>query len=52
LLSGWTLVGVAFVLLGIAARLGGVALLYRPELSRQLMAWLTKQNASATHGQR
>src|SRR5215217_7474102 len=44
LLAGWTPVGVAFVLLGIAALLGGAALLYRPELPRQLIAWLTKQD--------
>jgi len=44
LLSGWTLVGVASVLPGITALLGGVALLHRPELPRQLMAWLTKQD--------
>src|SRR5215217_4952766 len=44
LLAGWTPVGVAFVLLGIAALLGGAALLYRPELRRQLIAWLTKQD--------
>jgi hypothetical protein len=31
------------LLLGIAALLGGVALLYRPELSRRLVAWLTKR---------
>jgi len=36
--------GVVFVLLGIAALLGGVALLYRPELPRRLVAWLTKQD--------
>jgi hypothetical protein len=52
LLAGWTLVGVAFVLLGIAALLGGVALLYRPELPRRLVAWLIKTRRSATHGQR
>ena len=43
-ISGWTLVGVASVLPGITALLGGVALLHRPELPRQLMAWLTKQD--------
>jgi hypothetical protein len=37
LLAGWTLMGVAFLL-------GGVALLYRPELPRRLVAWLTKQD--------
>jgi len=42
LLAGWTLVGVALQLLGIAALLGGIALLYRPELPRRLVAWLTK----------
>jgi len=44
LLAGWTPVGVVFLLLGIAALLGGVALLYRPELPRRLVAWLTKQD--------
>ena len=38
--SGW----VPFVLLGIAALLGGVALLYRPELPQRLVAWLTKRD--------
>jgi hypothetical protein len=42
LLAGWPHLGVAFLLLGIAALLGGVGLLYRPELPRRLMAWLTK----------
>jgi hypothetical protein len=37
-------VGVASMLLGVAALLGGVALLYRPELPRRLMAPLTKQD--------
>ena len=32
------------LLLGIAALLGGVALLYRPELPRRLVAWLTKRD--------
>ena len=36
--------GVVFLLLVIAALLGGVALLYRPELPRRLVAWLTKQD--------
>ena len=36
--------GVAFLLLGIAALLGGVALLYRPELPRRLLAWVTKRD--------
>jgi hypothetical protein len=36
------LVRVAFLLLGVAALLGGVALVYRPELPRRLIAWLTK----------
>ena len=44
LLAGWTPVGVVFLLLGIAALLGGVALLYRPELPRRLVAWLTKRD--------
>jgi hypothetical protein len=44
LLAGWSLVGAALLLLGIAALLGGVALLYRPELPRRLMAWLTKRD--------
>jgi hypothetical protein len=43
LLAGWTYVGVAFVLLGVAALLGGVVLLYRPELPRRLVAWLTRR---------
>ena len=30
--------------LGIAALQGGVALLYRPELPRRLVAWLTKRD--------
>jgi hypothetical protein len=42
LLAGWTLVGVAFLLLGIVALLGGFAFLYRPELPRRLVPWLTK----------
>jgi hypothetical protein len=33
----------AFLLLGVAA-LGGVALLYRPELPWRLVAWLTKRD--------
>jgi hypothetical protein len=44
LLAGWTPMGVVFLLLGIAALLGGVALLYRPELPRRLVAWLTKRD--------
>jgi hypothetical protein len=36
--------GVAFLMLGIAALLSGVALLYRPELPRQLLAWLIKRD--------
>jgi hypothetical protein len=43
-LDGWTLMGVAFLLLGISALLAGVALLYRPELPRRLLAWLTKRD--------
>jgi hypothetical protein len=42
-LYGWTLLGVTALLLGIAALLSGVALLYRPDLPRQLLAWLTKR---------
>jgi hypothetical protein len=37
-------VGGALLLLGVAALLGGVALLYRPELPRRLVAWLTKRD--------
>jgi hypothetical protein len=44
LLDEWSLVGVPFLLLGIAALLGGVALLYRPELPQRLVAWLTKRD--------
>jgi hypothetical protein len=44
LLAGWSLVGAALLLIGIAALLGGVALLYRPELPRRLMAWLTRRD--------
>jgi len=36
-------VGIAFLLLGIAALLGGVALLYGPESPRGLVAWLIKR---------
>jgi len=43
LLAGWTLVGGAFLLLGVAALLGGVVLLYRPELPRRLVARKTKR---------
>jgi hypothetical protein len=50
LLAGWTPVGVVFLLLGIAALLGGVALLYRPELPRRLVAWLT--NKTICHSRR
>jgi hypothetical protein len=46
LLAGWTLVGVSSLLLGIAALLGGVALIYRPELPRRLIGWLIKQEDS------
>jgi hypothetical protein len=42
LLLGWALTGVMLLLLGIAALLAGVALLYRPELPRRLLTWLTK----------
>jgi hypothetical protein len=48
LLAGWTLVGVPFLLLGIAALQGGSALLYRPELPRQLVAWLTTRDLTLT----
>jgi hypothetical protein len=34
--------GGTFLLLGVAALLCGVALLYRPELPRRLVAWLTE----------
>ena len=44
LMDGWTVVGIPFLLLGIAALQGGVALLYRPELPRRLVAWLTKRD--------
>jgi hypothetical protein len=44
LLAGWTLVGFVLLLLGAAALLAGVALLYRPELPRRLVAWLTKRD--------
>jgi hypothetical protein len=37
-------VGGALLLLGIAALLGGVALLHRPELPRRLMAWLINRD--------
>jgi hypothetical protein len=37
-------VGVAFLLLGVAALLAGVALLYRPELPRRLLVWVTKRD--------
>jgi hypothetical protein len=37
-------VGVPFLLLGIAALLGGTALLYRPELPRRLVSWLTNRD--------
>jgi hypothetical protein len=43
-LAGWTFVGGAVLLLGVAALLAGVALLYRPELPRRLMAWLSKRD--------
>jgi hypothetical protein len=45
-------VGVPFLLLGIAALLGGTALLYRPELPRRLVAWLTKPRQSDTRSGR
>ena len=32
------------LLLGIAAPLGGVALLYSPELPRRLVTWLTRRD--------
>jgi hypothetical protein len=40
-------VGVAFLLLGIAALLAGVALLYRPELPRRLMGLVSKHDDMA-----
>jgi len=47
------LVRVAFLLLGMAALLGGVALLHRPELPQRLVAWLTKrENLPLTAGRR
>jgi membrane-bound ClpP family serine protease len=48
LLAGWTPVGVALLLLGIAALLGGVALLYRPELPRRLVAWTKRDDLPLT----
>ena len=38
-------VGIPFLLLGVGALLGGVALLYSPGLPRRLVAWLAKQDA-------
>jgi hypothetical protein len=38
LLAGWTLMGMVLLLAGMAALLGGVALLYRPELPQRLTA--------------
>jgi hypothetical protein len=43
-LHKWTVVGVPFLLLGIAALLGGLALLYRPELPQRLVEWLAKRD--------
>jgi hypothetical protein len=33
-----------FLLLGVATLLGGVALLYSPELPRRLLAWMANQD--------
>ena len=43
--------GVAPVL-GIAALMGGIALLYRPELPQRLLAWLTKRDDLPLTGDR
>ena len=43
-MAGWTFVGGAFLLLGVVALLGGVALLYRPELPRRREARLTRRD--------
>jgi len=45
-------VGIPFLLLGIAALLGGVALLYRPELPQRLVASLTQPSQPDTRGGR
>ena len=36
--------GIPFLLLGVAALLGGVALLYGPELPQRLVEWLARRD--------
>jgi hypothetical protein len=44
LLLDAVLLGVPFVLLGVAGVLVGIAMLYRPELLAQVVAWLTRRD--------
>ena len=46
-LRRWLIVLGVLLLLGIAALLAGVALLYRPELPRRLMGFLSKHDDMA-----